>query len=511
MKHRTKIKKSGAVLAFALTGLLLSASCGNKNPSLEAVIATEETEKMPEENLPPSDDMPKPPSSEMPGEGQQAQFNGEWDALVEFSEDEESDRESLSSIGTDENAIHCFNGAVVKLSDYTVERTSGDSTGGDIASFYGVGAAVLETDGECDIDASEITTDAAGGAGVFAYENGVVNIRNSEIKTEQNTSGGIHAAGGGTLHAWNLRVETNGTSSAAIRSDRGGGTMVIDGGTYTSNGAGSPAVYCTADIAIRNAELTSNYAEAVCVEGKNSLELFNVDLDGDMPSDEQNDTTWTVIVYQSMSGDSEIGNGAFRMVGGSLKSRNGGLFYTTNTQSTFYLKGVNITPSDDSDFFLRATGNKNARGWGEEGKNGAECSFTADSQIMQGDIIWDSISDLNMYMLSHSSLTGCIIKDDSCAGSGGNGYCNLYLDDDSVWTVTGDSTLTNLYMEGIDGQLVDADGNAVSVVGTDGTNYVRGDSEITVTVEGFSSSMDMSGAEKEPKFKNHAAEIPWEE
>ena len=56
------------------------------------------------------------------------------------------------------------------------------------------------------------------------------------ITTSRDTSGGIHVAGGGTLHAWNVTAETSGQSSAAIRSDRGGGTMVVDGGTYTSNG-----------------------------------------------------------------------------------------------------------------------------------------------------------------------------------------------------------------------------------------------------------------------------------
>ena len=47
-------------------------------------------------------------------------------------------------------------------------------------------------------------------------------------------------AGGGTLYAWDLDVETSGESSAAIRSDCGSGTMVVDGGSYTSNGVGSP-------------------------------------------------------------------------------------------------------------------------------------------------------------------------------------------------------------------------------------------------------------------------------
>ena len=91
---------------------------------------------------------------------------------------------------------------------------------------------------------------------MFAYGDGIVYIADSDISTEKDTSGGIHAAGGGTLYAWDLNVETQGESSAAIRSDRGGGTMVVDGGTYTNNGTGSPAVYCTADIAVESVLLS---------------------------------------------------------------------------------------------------------------------------------------------------------------------------------------------------------------------------------------------------------------
>ena len=100
--------------------------------------------------------------------------------------------------------------------------------------------------------------------------------------------------------------------------------MVVDGGTYTSNGVGSPAVYCTADIAVNNAELTANGSEAVCIEGLNSLRLYNSNLTGNMSDDDQNDTTWTVILYQSMSGDSEVGNSTFQMDGGTITSKNGG-------------------------------------------------------------------------------------------------------------------------------------------------------------------------------------------
>ena len=110
-----------------------------------------------------------------------------------------------------------------------------------------MGAAVLTTGGSATVRNSAISTDAKGGAGVFAYGDGIVYVADSTIETVQDTSGGIHVAGGGTLYASNLTVTTQGESSAAIRSDRGGGLLVADGGSYTSNGVGSPAVYVTAD------------------------------------------------------------------------------------------------------------------------------------------------------------------------------------------------------------------------------------------------------------------------
>ena len=383
-------------------------------------------------------------------------------------------------------------------------RTSSESKGGDNSSFYGVGAALLDTDGTLYVGNADIDTDASGAAGIFAYGDGVVYAADSDIKTTQDTSGGIHAAGGGTLYAWDLNVETNGASAAAIRSDRGGGTMVVDGGSYTSNGTGSPAVYSTADIAVNNADLTANGSEAVCIEGLNSLHLFDTDLTGNMSDDEQNDCTWNVILYQSMSGDSEVGNSTFEMDGGTLTAKNGGMFYTTNTESTFVLSNVDINYADDNAFFLRCTGNNNKRGWGQTGANGADCLFGANDQEMQGDIIWDSISQLDLYMTG-STFTGAVVDDETYAGNGGDGYCNLYIDKDSTWIVTGDSTVSSLSCEGT---IRDADGNTVTVKGTDGTIYIEGTSAYTITADSYSDTADMSGAPAESSWSDYEVTHP---
>lgn len=441
-----------------------------------------------------------------PGGGQSQQPE-EYQAETAYTEDTQTEDEVYTSEGTDENAVLVSEGAEVVLKNPQITRTSEDSTGGDTSSFYGVGAALLASDGKAFVSGGSISTDAAGGAGLFAYDKGTVYASGTTIKTEQDTAGGVHAAGGGSFYGWDLDVTTEGESSAAIRSDRGGGTMVIDGGNYISNGTGSPAVYCTADIAVNNAALTANGSEAVCIEGLNSLHLYDCDLTGNMSDDDRNDCTWNVILYQSMSGDSQVGNSTFEMNGGSLTGKNGGMFYTTNTESTITLSDVEISYPEDSEYFLKCTGNANERGWGESGSNGADCLFTAISQEIQGDILWDSISQLDVYLTDQSSFSGAFVDEESNAGSGGDGYCAVYVEKGSEWTVTENSTVTELHCEGT---ITDEEGKTVTIKGTDGTVYVEGDSSCVVTTEVYEDSADCSGASSVTEWSTYETEKPEE-
>ena len=287
--------KKQALFCMLLAGTLMVGGCGQKAADPAADTTAQVTEASdsapadkpdgaPGEN---SDRPGNPPDGTLGNmDGKQAPPDGEggpggpggqnsapesYDAVSSFSEDKEESDQTYASTGKDESAVLVTSGASVTLNNFTIDRTSTDSTGGDNSSFYGTGAAALATDGALTLTGGTITTDAKGGAGVFSYGNGNVSVSDTTITTKQDTSGGIHVAGGGTLTASNLTVETNGESSAAIRSDRGGGTMTINGGTYTSKGTGSPAVYCTADITVSDAALSAENSEAVCIEGLNLI------------------------------------------------------------------------------------------------------------------------------------------------------------------------------------------------------------------------------------------------
>lgn len=421
----------------------------------------------------------------------------------EYSADTELASETLPSTAKDENAVIVDNGAEVGFDTVTVSRASADSTGGAAAVNYGVGAALLTSDGKSYIRKSTINTDANGAAGIFSCGGGKSYAADTAVTTKQDASAGLSVAGGGKLTVFDMTVTTSGASAPAMTSGLEGGKLVADGGKYTTNGVGSPAVSSTADIAVNGATLTANASGAASVEGDNSLYIFDSALTGGMAAGENGAPAFTVLVYQSGSGAAASGRGTFKMVGGTLESKNGGLLYTTNTVSDILLSGVDITAAENSDFFLRCTGNT---GWGKAGENGAECTFTGSAQKMAGDVIWDSISTLDFYLADGSTLTGAVKDDESAAGDKkGDGHCSLYISEDSTWVVTGDSSLTDLYCAG---KIVDADGNTVTVKDADGKRLVKGKSKFVITVESHETSADLSGALSVPKWTDYQVTRP---
>ena len=342
---------------------------------------------------------------------------------------------SFTSGGDDENALRADN-VTATLNNITITKT-GSSSNTENGDFYGMNAAFLAENGaNITITGGEVTTDAVNGNGIFSYGNGtVVNVSGTKIRTSQRNSGGIQTTGGGVMNADDLDIETSGNSSAAIRSDRGGGTVTVNGGTYTTNGTGSPAIYSTADITVSDAELTANNSEGVVVEGKNSVKLENCTVSGKMQGtyNDDSENIHCIMIYQSMSGDADVGEAYFEANGGEITSLAGDMFYVTNTSCEIKLSDVKFNMADG--VFLRAVGNTSSRGWGKQGENGADVKMSLESQSVSGDIVVDDISTLDL-TLSSSDITGAINSDNS------GGSIALTLDENSSITLTGDSYVT---------------------------------------------------------------------
>ena len=413
----------------------------------------------------------------------EAETTAENHSTAYLTKDDITVNEIYENTADGEHAI-LADGEDASYSNIAVQKT-GDSSG-DEADFYGENAAVFATNGATlDLSGILVETDGTHANGVFSYGTGTtVNISDSVILTDGNCSGGLMTTGGGTMNASNLTIHTTGNSSAAIRSDRGGGTVNVTGGSYTTDGKGSPVIYSTADITVSDAELASTSSQGIVVEGKNSVTLNNVALtaDNNSKNGDKSDYYQAVMIYQSMSGDAAEGTASFAMNGGFLTNLNGDVFFVNNTTATIDLTSAEIV-NEGEGVFLRAA----AAGWGTEGSNGGHVILTASEQEMDGDILVDGVSTLNLYLNDGSSFTGAINPD------GEEGEVYVEIEDRSTWTLTGDSYITSLTCSA---GSIDLNGYKLYVSGTEyeeGTVSEGTVAEWTASSSGNSESTPPSG------------------
>lgn len=86
---------------------------------------------------------------------------------------------------------------------------------------------------------------------------------------------------------------------------------------------------------------------------------------------------------------------------------------------------------------------------GTAGSNGAQVEFTADGQVLTGDIVVDTISTLNMTLTNGSTFTGTIsIVDNAQGGAAVSDNAVVTIDSGCTWTLTGDCVITSLTNNG---------------------------------------------------------------
>lgn len=406
------------------------------------------------------------PGSMPPGGFQETVVQGT--AATTLTEDGIIYGKTFTSTKSDENALR-VDGAAVTLDTPTVDKAAGNTSDPGNGDFYGMNAGLLATNGATvNIKNANIRTNAQGGNGTFSYGKGTtINIRDSVINTYKDNSGGIQTTGGGTTNAQNLKVITRGNSAAAIRSDRGGGNVKVDGGYYESQGYNSPAIYSTADIRAKNAVLRAENSEALVIEGKNSIALENTDVTGNMSrtkSSAKDINVHNVMIYQSMSGDAEVGTAKFSMTGGSLTGYAGDLFYITNTDAKVVLDNVKLINHDRSGNLFTISGNNAQHGWGTAGKNGATADITCKNETMCGNIVVDDISTMTLRLTEGTKFTGTVnVVENEAKGTPAANNAVVIVDEGSTWKLTGNCKISTLENHGT------IDFNGYTITLADGT------------------------------------------
>ena len=278
------------------------------------------------------------------------------------------------------------------------------------------------------------------------------NIENVEITTYSDKSRGLDATYNGIINAKNVIINTNGQSCAALATDRGEGEVHVTNselntGVSKQSGRGSPIIYSTGNITVANSIGTAYVSQIACIEGKNSIELSNCDLSAAAGGNRQDNGEYVdlggVFIYQSMSGDADVGTSTFTAKDSVLSIlsdsdcyESAPMFHVTNTKAIINLEKTEL--NFGSGTLLDVSGQSQ---WGTVGSNGGELTFNAKDETLDGNIIVDSISSLNM-TLSSTSYVGAINPSDDF------GQTAVIIESGSDWTLDGDSHISSLENNG---------------------------------------------------------------
>ncbi len=327
--------------------------------------------------------------------------------------------ESLSSSIQYYNVVQVTNGTL-NLTNCTFSKT-GDGSGGDNSSFYGnnstiyAGAAsstnyqstTAASGAKIVITGGTVTSSAQGANAVIATNGASVEIDGITIVNNNSVSRGLHATYGGIITASNVDITTNEATSSTIATDRGGGTVTVNGGTATANGSKSAVIYSTGTMSATDLVGTSAQGEIGVIEGDNSITMTNCTMTSG--SSERG-----LLMMQSGSGDAEGVNPVMTITGTSL----------TMTDSSAPLLEVATCVTATCTL--------------------SNCTVTVPSGILMyvmADSQWSTSGAVGNLVLDNGTYSG-LVKYDS-------GYtANVTVNEGAVWNLTANTSICSLVNNG---------------------------------------------------------------
>ena len=303
----------------------------------------------------------------------------------------------VSVTAANEIAFLVINGGSLTLNNVTIEKT-GDadekSLNQDAYNFYGINNALVAVgkDSKMTLNGVKITTNALHANAVFATDNACINVTNGiTINNSKRGSRGFFASykGSVTSNDGGVYISTKSNNSAALATDRGGGSITVLGknNILKTQANDSPCIYSTGDIIASGITGIALTAQTVVIEGLNNVKITDSEFTGARKGQ------GAIMIYQSFSGDSSIGQGKLQIENCVFHNQYAddkeAMFYVTNTHAvvtvkdcTFYA-GINDKEYTNENYFVVCEENESQH-WGKTGTNGGQMSMTITSSNAKG-------------------------------------------------------------------------------------------------------------------------------
>ncbi len=389
-----------------------------------------------------SQKMPAPPQGQLPpGPPPEGKFGGMQEASNDASQLKATTiidgmaqtltSQNLANNNRDENVLLVRNGGQLTLTTGEFAKT-GDSSSADASNFTGQNGIILVNNSTATLENLDLTSNGDGVNALFATgEKAQVTARHIKIHTKNNSSRGLDATYGGTINAEDVDITTEGAHCGALATDRGEGNVFVNGAKIKTSGEGSPCIYSTGDIRLTNGEGEATGSEIAVVEGKNSITLDHATLTGHVKHG--------VMLYQSFSGDANVGIARFTAKDSALNNNSTGpMFYITNTTAEANLENTSL--NQHGDVLVKVTSDR----WGTADKNGGDFTLNARQQILTGKVLANNISKVTLNLGEATTFHGTINNDNQADAA-----C-ITLTKDATWDLTDDAYVTTISDEATD-------------------------------------------------------------
>ncbi len=341
--------------------------------------------------------------------------------------------ETISTATSDYNVVQVTKGTLnlnnctmTKSGDYSSSSYSGDDT-----SFYGTNSAVYASGSSAYINVSggSVTTDAKGSNAVFATDGATITVSDLTINNSKSVSRGLHCTYGGTINATNVNITTNSETSSTVATDRGSGTVTVNGGTITAKGSKSSVLYSTGTITVDGITGHSEKGPMATVEGGNYVTIKNSTMSS-------NAEARGILLHQSNSGDAEGVSPVCTVTGSSLTTTNSSapLCFVTNVQGTLSL--TDVTTDIASGKLMTVEYYKR----GENSTGTLVLKTTQDNWTYTGDVSADEKNKVAVDVCDNVIWNGASDTDHTALSA------TVTVESGAVWNLTGNSyvnTLTN--------------------------------------------------------------------
>ena len=235
-------------------------------------------------------------------------------------------------------------------------------------------------------------------------------------------------------------VSTAGYGSPAIKVSKNGGILLAENSSFTTTGQESHGVYTNGDVTVTNGTVNAKATKAAVIKGNNTLTLESATLEGN----ETNSVPYNVVLYADESAIGTMGTQQFNAKDSTLISHKGGMFYVTSTHGRITLENTAIQ-QDNTLPVLTVTGNDGSFGWGNPGSNGGHVELVLKNQKLDGNILVDSISDVNVNLTEGSTWTGAVhIVPNAQNGDAYKTNADIFISEGSTWTLTEASEATTV-------------------------------------------------------------------